>query len=95
MTKQKLVPLVVTTEFRGVFFGWGFPTEGTTIRLEKAQNCIFWSSDIGGVLGLANPGPSKSCRIGPPIPAITLQKVTSLMECSPEAVKAWEKKPWG
>lgn len=93
-TKTKEVPLVVTTELRGVFFGYGTPTDKTEIRLTKAQMCIYWSSDIGGVLGLAGKGPSKNCRVSKPIPAINLQRVTSIMECDKEAVKAWEKSPW-
>lgn len=87
-------PLVVTTEHRGVFFGWGVPTKDKTIELTKAQMCVYWSSDIGGVLGLASSGPSGKCRISPAIPKITLQAVTSVMEASKEAVKAWEQKPW-
>ena len=92
--KAKQVPMVVTTEYRGVFFGWGVPTKEKIITLEKAQMCVYWSVDIGGVLGLASRGPSKNCRVGPAIPKITLQGVTSIMEASPEAAEAWANKPW-
>lgn len=91
---SKLKPLVVTTEHRGVFFGYGTPTTDKTIRLERARMCVYWSADVKGVLGLAATGPSKDCRIGPAVPAITLAAVTSVMECSDESEKAWEKGPW-
>lgn len=93
-TKTTLVPLVVTTEHRGVFFGYGTPTDGSEIRIEKARMCVRWSSDIKGVPGLASVGPSRNCKVGLAAPAITLRKVTSVMECSPEAAEAWEKGPW-
>jgi hypothetical protein len=86
--------LVVTTEHRGVFFGYGVPTTETTIRLEEAQMCVYWSSDVKGVVGLAANGPTKDCKIGPPAPAITLQKVTSVMEVSEAAAKRWKEQPW-
>jgi hypothetical protein len=92
--KNGQVPLVVTTEHKGVFFGYGEPSAEKTIRIEKARMCVYWSTDVRGVLGLASVGPSKSCRVGPPVPAITLQGVTSIMECSPEAAEKWEGQPW-
>jgi hypothetical protein len=87
--------LVVTTEHKGVFFGYGVPTTESEIRLEKARMCNYWSSDMQGVMGLAEKGPSKTCKVGPAIPAITLRDVTSVMELTPEAVKGWEKAIWG
>lgn len=91
--KQKQ-PLIVTTAHRGVFFGYGIPTENKTIRLEKARMAIYWSSDVKGVVGLASTGPTKDCKIGPPAPALTLQDVTSVMEVSDTAAKQWEIGPW-
>jgi hypothetical protein len=88
------VPLVVTTEHRGVFFGYGVPTTEKVIRLEQARMCVKWTSDVRGVVGLAANGPTKDCRIGPAAPAITLQKVTSIMEVSPEAEAKWKLEPW-
>lgn len=92
--KTKNQPVIVTTEHRGVFFGYGKPTENTTIRLEHAQMCVYWSADVKGVVGLASVGPTKGCRIGPPAPAITLQKVTAVIEVSPEAEEKWKAQPW-
>jgi hypothetical protein len=84
-----LRPVVVTTEHRGVFFGFADDTSGEQIKLEKARNCISWGADVRGFMGLAEKGPTKSCRIGPPA-TITLRKITSVLECTPDAAKAWE-----
>ena len=88
-------PLVVTTAKRGVFFGYGTPSGAETIRLERARMCIYWSADVRGVTGLAATGPTKGCRITSAVPAITLREVTAVMECSPEAARAWEAGAWG
>ena len=87
--------VVVTTEFKGVFFGYTSELATVdTIRLARARNCVYWSSDVRGFMGLAVTGPTASCKIGPSVPAITLQKVTSVIELTPEAIAAWEKSPW-
>lgn len=91
---QKSVPLVVTTAHKGVFFGYGTPSDASTIRIEKARMCVYWSSDVKSVLGLAATGPSKSCKIGPAAPALTLRDVTSVMEASKDAAEKWESGPW-
>lgn len=88
------VPLVVTTAHRGVFFGYGEPTASDTIRLERARMCVYWPKELHGVIGLASKGPTKGAKIGPAAPAITLQNVTSIIEASESAAKAWEAEPW-
>ena len=87
--------VVVTTEFRGVFFG--YLAEDHTpekVMLENARNCVYWSQDVKGVFGLAANGPTSGCRIGPAVPAITLVQITSVTDCSPAAIKAWEAATW-
>ncbi len=91
MTKQALV---VTTQHGGVFFGYGVPSDAPTIRLEKARMCVAWPAEDKGVLGLASDGPMKGARVGPAVPAITLRDVTSVMEVTDKAAKAWEAQPW-
>ena len=91
---QKRQPLVVTTANRGVFFGYAEPTTENIIRLEEAQMCVYWSADVRGVLGLASKGPSKNCKITAPINAMTLQGVTSIMECTETSEAAWKSQPW-
>ncbi len=86
--------LIVTTAHKGVFFGYGEPSEEKTIRLERVRMCIYWPKDNHGVLGLAADGPKQGARIGPAAPVMVLQDVTSVIEVSPQAAKQWEKEPW-
>lgn len=85
--------VIITTEHRGVFFGYAADTEGEQISLRAARLCVYWSADVRGFLGLAGKGPTKSCKIGPPAD-ITLRKITSVVAVTPEAVAAWESAPW-
>lgn len=92
--KPSGTPLVVTTQHKGVFFGYGSKTAGKTIVLKQARMCVSWSSTIRGVLGLAAVGPDANCRISFAAPELTLQDVTAVLTCSKEAAIAWEKGPW-
>lgn len=88
--------VVVTTEFRGVFFGHvkddkKLPDQ---ITLTQAKNCIYWHESIGGFLGLSSTGPNSKCRIGREVPEITLYKITSVTPTTDEAAKAWESAKW-
>jgi len=85
--------VLVTTEHRGVFFGYATTTDGDSFALRYARYCVYWSSDVKGFLGLASTGPSASCRIGPRA-HITLRAITCVAEVTPAAVEAWEKAPW-
>jgi hypothetical protein len=87
--KNKAV--LVTTEFRGVFFGYvkddkKLPDE---ITLTKVRNCIYWTSSIGGFLGLASQGPDSNCKIGTEVEELRLFKITSVSPVSDEAAKKW------
>lgn len=94
MTKStKAKPVLVTTEFRGVFFGFlksssKLPNE---VTLTKARNCLYWSATIGGFLGLAEVGPDSQCKIGKQVSELTLYKVTSITPVSTKAVANWER----
>lgn len=93
--EQKPKAILVTTEYRGVFFGFleSGPDQGV-VTLIQAQNCVYWNSAVHGFMGLAVQGPTKECRIGPPVTRLTLTKVTAIIEVSPEAVEAWKGQPW-
>jgi hypothetical protein len=88
-----LRPVIVTTAHRGVFFGYATNTDGDVIRLGNARLCLYWSRDVKGFMGLAEKGPTSTCRIGPRAD-IELRAITSVVECTPEAVAAWEAAPW-
>lgn len=90
MKNKKAV--LVTTEFRGVFFGYvkndaKLPAE---ITLMNARNCIYWHSSVGGFLGLASKGVNSECKIGSQVSELTLYKITSVTPVSEEAAKTWE-----
>jgi hypothetical protein len=86
-------PVLVTTQHRGVFFGYATNTDGERIKLRGARCACYWSRDVKGFLGLANQGPTKFCRIGPPAD-IELRNITSVAEVTADATKAWEAAPW-
>lgn len=89
---MKNKPALVTTEFRGVFFGYLKKQNGREdLTLEKARNCIYWSADVGGFLGLASKGPSSQCKIGAEVSEVTLYKITSITPVSKEAEEKWLK----
>lgn len=92
--KTKQQPLVVTTAHKGVFFGYGEPTDAKTIVLERARMCVYWTDELKGVMGLATTGPKSGCKIGPAVQRITIQDVTAIIEATPEAATNWEKGPW-
>jgi len=91
-------PVLVTTEYRGVFFGYADDTLGeilgsNVIVLRGARNCIYWHKSVGGFAGLAVTGPDAQCRIGAEVSQIELRGITSVSEVSTEAAKAWESAP--
>lgn len=90
---KKRIPVVVTTEYRGVFFGY-VEESGKTMTLYEARMCVYWSAEVKGVLGLAVTGPNKNCRIGPAVKKLELQKVTAVAEATPQAEEAWLKGFW-
>ena len=83
-------PVLITTEFRGVFFGYAEDTSGDTVVLTNCRNCIYWPSSQGGFGGLASEGPAEGARIGARIAKAELRKVTSVLEVEPSAVEKWE-----
>lgn len=95
MKSKETIAVLVTTLHRGVFFGYtSDEVKNKTLKIKDARNCIYWSPDVKGFLGLAASGPSSFCKVGPKVPSLTLIDVTSVSEVSPEAIENWEKAPW-
>ena len=92
-TKQKDRAVLVTTAHRGVFFGYASKTDGPTIKLRAARNCIYWTAAEKGFLGLASGGPGSGCKIGPAAD-IELRDITCVAEVTDAAAKHWEEAPW-
>ena len=101
-SKKKLVEraVVICTAKRGVFFGYTTASgleliDATRGTLQRARMVTYWSAETRGVLGLAAKGPQNGSKIGPQVPEITVESITAVVVCSPEAVTAWESGLWG
>lgn len=94
--KTKSIPLVVTTAHRGVFFGYADPTSATKEKftLANARNCVYWSADVRGFMGLAVHGPTSNCKITASVVELDLFEITAVLKCSKEAAEKWESAPW-
>ncbi len=88
--------VVVTTDRdrRGVFYGILVSEKDDVVELEQAKMAVYWPKEVKGVLGLAATGPMKGCRITPEIKKIKLNGVTSIMDCSEDAIDAWGEEWW-
>ena len=88
--------VVVTTEKRGVFFGYveDDSKSPAQITLSQTRMCVYWAAETKGVLGLAATGPLGDCRITHAIPSMTAYQITAILDCSPEAVQKWEEGIW-
>lgn len=97
--KQKMEnkkAVVITTENRGVFFGYVEDDSELPqrITLSEARMCVYWDEGTKGVLGLASQGPTDRCRISDSVPELEAWGVTGRMLCSSQAIEAWERGPW-
>lgn len=92
-TSQRAV--VVTTEHKGVFFGYvaddsQLPSQ---ITLTRARCAVRWLNGRG-FLGLSSIGPQAGSRVSPPSDRLTIYKVTSVADCAEVAIKQWELGIW-
>lgn len=81
-------PVIVTTEHRGVFFGYAEDTSGTTIHLKRARMAIYFGTERG-FMQLAETGPTTKSKVSARAD-IDVRKITAVVEVTPEAAKAWE-----
>jgi hypothetical protein len=81
-------PVIVCTEFRGVFFGYAADTSGDVIHLKRARMAIYWGT-TRGVMQLAETGPTGTSKISARAD-IEVRKVTAVFEVSEEAARKWE-----
>lgn len=84
-------PILVSTQHRGVFFG--FVDDDTdltqrTFSLKDSRMAIRWST-TKGIAELAEDGPNSGSRVGAKADLIALHDVTAVWECTEKAVKAW------
>lgn len=93
MYYEKEQALVVTTEWRGVFFGYGIPTKERSIELRDCRMCVYWPESVHGMPGLTS-GSLAGCRISPPSPSVLLHGITGLWTVKEDAEKEWLKEHW-
>jgi len=80
--------VIVTTEYRGVFFGYAADTSGDRIHLKRARMAIYWGT-TRGLMQLAETGPTSSSKISARAD-LDVRKVTAVLEVTPEAAAKWE-----
>ena len=90
--QKRLRPVVVTTEQRGIFFGYTKGRRGTSIRLLSARNAFYFDS-VEGFAELATKGPGPRSKIGCRCD-LELVGVSAVLECSTIAVERWERAAW-
>jgi len=81
-------PVIITTEYRGVFFGYATDTTKDVIHLTGARMAIYWGT-TRGIVQLAESGPTSSSKISARAD-LEVRKVTAVFEVTEAATKAWE-----
>ena len=93
--EARFVVVVTDIQRRTVFGGFFVSDDGQgRLVLRDAQNCHFWSKETRGVLGLAAHGPQKGSRIGPPVPRLEIDGVTTIIDATDEARVKWQEQTW-
>ena len=80
--------VLVTTSYRGVFFGYATDTSGTQFVLKRARMAIYWGTNRG-LMQLAETGPTTKSKISARAD-LDVRKVTAVFEVTAEAAAAWE-----
>lgn len=81
--------VLVTTKHRGVFCGQLEEVRGDWCALQNVR-CAIKFGTTGGFLELAQTGPTAESKIGSEAPRIEIYDVTSIIDCTEEAAKAWK-----
>lgn len=84
-------PILITTQHRGVFFGYVPDDQDMTARtmaLKKARGAIYWNT-TKGVAELATDGPNNGSRIGAEADINAIHDITAVWAVTPEAEALW------
>lgn len=66
-------------------------TKAGTATLERTRQCLYYSKETGGEVGLAAIGPQAGSRLSPMAPGeLVVFGVGQIAECSASAIAAWE-----
>ena len=96
--KNERIPVLVTTEGSGVFFGRiknESEANNNPVVVQDCHMCVYWDRGVKGVLGLASRGPGDASKISGGGNTYRLHNVTAVATISEDAAKKWESKPWG
>ena len=86
-------PVVVWTDKRGVIFGYTTDPHARPITLTNARMCLYWSTEVGGVFGLCDRGPTGDCNISATLPEADFEGVTGVASVTTSAEEAWISAP--
>jgi hypothetical protein len=90
-TKSKMIPVINCggETGRAVVFGWvdTEPVIGEQCRMTDARMILWWSSECGGLMGLASDGPKTATRITATVP-VAAHTTRQWMRCSDSAAAA-------
>jgi hypothetical protein len=90
-TELKDKKVIVTTSFRGVYYGRLVKVRGNECYLADARMCIYWGT-TNGVDELAATGPTAKSKIGAQVPLVRLYGLTSIALVTGDAEAAWDKR---
>lgn len=86
--------VLITTEWRGVFFGYlaegQDATDRTLVNVSNAKMAIYWGTERG-FMQLAHTGPTSSSKISAPANLPAIHGVTAVFDVTSEAEQAWLK----
>lgn len=84
--------ILITTEYRGVFFGLVEDTADLTQRtltnIKNCRMCINWRNGKG-VQGLAADGPDNNCKIASASDVEVMHGITAIFTVTEEAKEKW------
>ena len=83
--------ILITTEHRGVFFGYVHDRQEMTARtmsLNGARCAIYWGT-TKGVAELAETGPTKASRIGAAADILAIHDITAVWAVTAGAEQKW------
>jgi len=81
--------VIVTTEYKGVYFGKLDKFANRQCVLSDARMAIYWGT-THGVDQLANTGPTEKSRLGALAKRVWVCGITSVSVCTRSAAKAWK-----
>lgn len=87
--------VLVTAGVRNVRYGrlLQVSDDGRIVRLGDMRPVFSWAG-TQGIGGLATVGPLPGSKIGPPAPVGIVSEVSTIWQCTPEAVAAWAAAGW-